>query len=205
MITKGKIIMKLINKAVILTGALILPLKSYASTIYVQDFESGLNANESIVITSSGYGLTNTATLGNGSYGVGHTSGFDGSTSAFVDVYTLMLDLSTSTNSTLSFDFSVDTSGIHEWGVLASGSENRQAFSGTGSGRAVFDLSVYDGQANLALSIGLGVQGQTTLGQEGYFIDNIMVETSPVPLPASIWLFGTGIVALIGIARRKQT
>lgn len=29
------------------------------------------------------------------------------------------------------------------------------------------------------------------------------IEVSPVPLPAAIWLFGSGLIGLIGIARRK--
>ena len=27
---------------------------------------------------------------------------------------------------------------------------------------------------------------------------------SPVPIPASIWLFGSGLIGLVGIARRKK-
>ena len=31
------------------------------------------------------------------------------------------------------------------------------------------------------------------------------IEVSPVPLPAAIWMFGTGLIGLIGIARRKKS
>ena len=31
------------------------------------------------------------------------------------------------------------------------------------------------------------------------------VDFAPVPLPAAVWLFGTGLVGLIGLARRKKT
>ena len=31
------------------------------------------------------------------------------------------------------------------------------------------------------------------------------IEVSPVPLPAAIWLFGSGLIGLIGIARRKKS
>jgi hypothetical protein len=37
-------------------------------------------------------------------------------------------------------------------------------------------------------------------------IDGIMLSdaTSPVPVPAAVWLFGSGLIGLIGIARRKK-
>lgn len=31
------------------------------------------------------------------------------------------------------------------------------------------------------------------------------IEVSPVPLPAAIWMFGSGLIGLIGIARRKKS
>jgi len=40
--------------------------------------------------------------------------------------------------------------------------------------------------------------GPYTLGLTG-------VETSIVPVPAAVWLFGSGLLGLIGIARRKKT
>jgi len=38
----------------------------------------------------------------------------------------------------------------------------------------------------------------------GIFLDN-MVFDSPVPVPAAVWLFGSGLIGLIGIARRKKS
>lgn len=34
--------------------------------------------------------------------------------------------------------------------------------------------------------------------------DNIVINTSPVPTPASVWLFGSGLLGLVGMARRKK-
>ena len=39
--------------------------------------------------------------------------------------------------------------------------------------------------------------------RDRFFIDNLRVNA--VPVPAAIWLFGSGIVALAGFARRKNT
>jgi|ETNmetMinimDraft_35_1059890.scaffolds.fasta_scaffold732257_1 hypothetical protein len=36
-------------------------------------------------------------------------------------------------------------------------------------------------------------------------IDNVnfFIGTTPIPVPAAVWLFGSGLVGLIGLARRK--
>ena len=35
-------------------------------------------------------------------------------------------------------------------------------------------------------------------------IDNVIVTTTVVPVPAAVWLFGSGLIGLIGFARRKK-
>jgi hypothetical protein len=35
-------------------------------------------------------------------------------------------------------------------------------------------------------------------------IGSYLVKTSVVPVPAAIWLFGSGLIGLIGVARRKK-
>ena len=43
----------------------------------------------------------------------------------------------------------------------------------------------------------------SSLGVVGYGIDDLVFDTSPVPAPAAVWLFGSGLLGLIGLARRK--
>jgi hypothetical protein len=199
-----------------------------AVVIYSQNFESGLNANETVVPTSLGFGLTILSPLDNGTRGIGHPNGFDSTPFTLIDVYSLTLDLSNSFGTMLGLDFSVNTSGIHEWGVLAHVGSNwislipqsgyipndnfdsispfpvnaadRRAFSGTGSGRAIYDLGAFDGQANFKLSIGLGVQNHPlgSAGERGYFIDNILVEAVPEPAGISLLACALGILVLRG-------
>ncbi|RDH84488.1 MAG: hypothetical protein DIZ80_03140 [endosymbiont of Galathealinum brachiosum] len=38
---------------------------------------------------------------------------------------------------------------------------------------------------------------------EGLFLDNM--QFNAVPVPAAIWLFGSGLIGLVGLARRKKT
>jgi len=40
--------------------------------------------------------------------------------------------------------------------------------------------------------------------QNGFVIEQITITTSAIPVPPAIWLFGSGLLGLIGIARRKK-
>jgi len=42
------------------------------------------------------------------------------------------------------------------------------------------------------------------LDNAAYSLDNIQLDMNPVPVPAAVWLFGSGLFGLIGIARRKK-
>lgn len=51
----------------------------------------------------------------------------------------------------------------------------------------------------------LSWQSLTDSGPKAGFIARIELSgtASPVPLPAAVWLFGSGLLGLIGIARKK--
>jgi len=49
------------------------------------------------------------------------------------------------------------------------------------------------------LRIGIHVQGFADGGSES-FVNNVTV----VPIPAAVWLFGTGLIGLMGVARRNK-
>jgi hypothetical protein len=36
------------------------------------------------------------------------------------------------------------------------------------------------------------------------YIDDVSLETSAVPVPAAVWLFGSGLLGLVGVARRSK-
>ena len=51
--------------------------------------------------------------------------------------------------------------------------------------------------------IGIRIQFSLTAGDSVSFTSVFSVEETAVPVPAAVWLFGSGLVGLIGIARRK--
>jgi hypothetical protein len=79
--------------------------------------------------------------------------------------------------------------------------------NGIGAGETlgiVFDLQVGNTYADViddlttgALRIGVHVQAFESRGSES-FVNN------PVPVPAAVWLFGSGLLGLVGVARRKR-
>ena len=46
---------------------------------------------------------------------------------------------------------------------------------------------------------------ETNSGTGTWNIDDVYVDTSVVPVPATAWLFGSGLLGLIGVDRRKKT
>ena len=208
--------------AIALAALAIAPAK--ATIIFSQDFESGLGAGETIAVDSPGFGLTNAATLGNGTFGVGHTNSYiNSATNAFIDVYTFELDLSGVSDATLTFDYAIDIEfDFDEFAVLVNlstvppviggitlgddveigGVPIGPAFSGEGAGTAVFDLSGFDGQSGLSLAF--GITPDFSNADAGYFIDNILVEGAiALSAPGTLALFGLGLAGL-GLALRRR-
>ena len=58
-----------------------------------------------------------------------------------------------------------------------------------------------------AFSSANGVSGFSITGgsaEGNTSIDNVIVNASVVPVPAAVWLFGSGLIGLVGFARRKK-
>jgi hypothetical protein len=50
----------------------------------------------------------------------------------------------------------------------------------------------------------IGIHLNFTLSPGDTAIFNSSWEISPVPVPAAVWLFGSGLIGLIGVAHRKK-
>jgi len=130
-------------------------------------------------------------------------SSFDGSTSQFL-LNSSITDLSlTAFGSvfTLADVVTADTTIINSAdaipiivngaGLLANNGSQAIAFFPEG-----FDGTAINGDASLAYST------TPTFGPFTYHA--VKWEASVVPIPAAVWLFGSGLLGLIGIARRKK-
>ena len=76
-----------------------------------------------------------------------------------------------------------------------------------GGGSNTFFLGIH----NPEVPIGLAADGGTLIDSitwvlsptaSPFSVDNIRL--SAVPIPAAVWLFGSGLIGLIGIAKRKK-
>jgi len=63
---------------------------------------------------------------------------------------------------------------------------------------AANSINLIGGYDTMSVIVAFGLTTQTGVGFSGF------VEQTPVPIPAAVWLFGSGLVGLVGIARRKK-
>jgi len=54
------------------------------------------------------------------------------------------------------------------------------------------------------VSIHLGLPNGETTAMSAFILGDLTI-ASPVPIPPAVWLFGSGLIGLVGIARRKAT
>lgn len=74
----------------------------------------------------------------------------------------------------------------------------------TAWGGGSIDLLVDAGMVGETLQIGFNSTA-TDYSPSGVFYDNLNFDVAAVPVPAAIWLFGSGIVGLVGVARRRKS
>ena len=74
-----------------------------------------------------------------------------------------------------------------------------------------FLFARYDADSNVFLNIGdglnlvqNGIPGCASGGSCQTFTTGSWTRTSVIPVPAAVWLFGSGLIGLIGVARRKK-
>jgi hypothetical protein len=76
-----------------------------------------------------------------------------------------------------------------------------------------WDFDLLDGQV-ATIMLMLGLQSPTSgfylehtdldSAESIYYSSTLAIGLSPIPVPAAIWLFGSGLVGLVGFSRRKQ-
>jgi len=126
----------------------------------------------------------------------------DGAT-ASVDASARFMVDSATTNCGL---FSCSDSGIFTAGVLAdtAGALTDWSLGGTID---LANTANWGSDTKVILQLQNNLLADTTLQNELAFIQKkkggLGITVNPVPVPAAVWLFGSGLIGLVGVARRK--
>jgi hypothetical protein len=105
-------------------------------------------------------------------------------------------------------DFTFDGLWAKRWGTNDSGSDSLfGTLAGYNNGNLIWSVNTslngiyefYGAQSGLIDELRLG------FGDQGFLVDDIALnEVSNVPVPAAVWLFGSGLVGLLGFNRKRN-
>jgi hypothetical protein len=105
---------------------------------------------------------------------------------------------------------SATLSNIH-WHGLIDGADDMQLFSGdfscggAGCFSSIFPVSAGPlPSSGVNSSIGIHLAFDLTAGDKATFTTSFQVDPVVVPIPAAVWLFGSGLLGLTALARRRK-
>jgi hypothetical protein len=106
--------------------------------------------------------------------------------------------LSTATEASTGASFTTASGSPTKWGLFGVAD-----LAAVGTGVALYGLTGNVAAGQPAAGIQSYALGTVTLASDGTlsFTGN---GTAPVPLPAAVWLFGSGLMGLVGVSRRRK-
>ncbi len=108
-----------------------------------------------------------------------------------------------------SFGFGKDKNGTNTWGNLFSGKLTDVGWSAAGN-RLEFATAAFSGKAcdlgwcSQAERLFFNVDGFPTSGWTKSWENNSVAGTAVIPVPAAVWLLGSGLIGLFGASKRKK-
>ena len=186
--------------------------ESVATDLSLEDASANATAQQSSQISTTSISASGAATA-------------SAETTAFDPFFFTSANANGNTN--LSVDFQVDAPQLFDLSGVVSSS----VFSGFTFGQANVSLRSQDGSFNISFSTPFSDDNTTPFDLSGTLFPNIYTlsanadiganafgeeavsgsadfsldfNVTAVPLPAAVWLFGSGLLGLIGIARRKN-
>lgn len=212
-------------KLSVLTTALALSGNASAATLSVDwqmagdnlitlDTDTGLEWLDLTATTSRSYNDISTA------FGVGQE--FDGWRYATMNEISVFFDAFGGNNAYYNSGWTKQNNGLFDslapfWGDPYCAASGCQPGDGTGDFIYGVDLynrvtygRIYDVTSNSSLEsdyiriVQNPPVGNPTVSTQRDVLGHALVRTSPVPVPPAIWLFGTGLLGLVGFARRVK-
>lgn len=200
--------------------------QAFQSAVGNQFFELDLDelVNATFVDTLSANGITIDVGLGNPSDGFAQvfTGNYPAGGGTYGTVFnSALLNASDSgtTSEQMTFQFSTPVSGFGAWifdDLGPNSPETGFTMTVTETGGASTTSSLLSGnnagsffvEGFLAATSDVGIESviiTTTNSNDFFEVDHLQVASfNPVPLPAAAWLFGSGLLGLIGMARRSK-
>jgi len=127
---------------------------------------------------------------------------FDG-LSIEAGTYQFIIDIGSFTNFSLAI---IDSIGMTVDGIFLSPSSVTGTDPSQGQWQTwVYEYTILSGIEGI---LGFGIDVASSGVDANIAFDNLIVNydaVSPVPLPAAVWLFGSGLLGLIGFRSRKET
>lgn len=203
------------------TGILLLGVAtaSEAALISQEDFESGATGWNNNTVTNGGSTFTNFLGLFAGSGGSQSVqkayalSGTQTNVTVDLDIYEIdswdyenfKIFVNDNVLTTFQFKHNRDDSSINSIQKIFPGDDGNRNYGFAGWPDQGYHYSFTYQTTDASFKLGFGSTLDQGVGDEAWGVDNIRIESNaPVPVPATMLLFGSGIVSMAGLRLKRK-
>ena len=183
---------------------------SAAGATIIESFEPDIVLYQTTPITTSNLVVSTTPILGGTSSFLRIDGGTIGEIYPIDGIRTLIAGSGTEDPFSLTFDLLSPTSSVGFW-VTDFGDGGAGDLSFTNNVGDIYTIASSPLENGNALFFGVVNDTSSftsfslvkTTTDDGFGVDKIFLSQATVPIPSAVWLFGSGLISLIGFARRK--